>query len=422
MSMVPLDFTFCDGLLSAVEKNLVAESRIDESVTRVLSLKKRLGIMGGSAVSASSSASSAELLKTVGSAEDRAVSLEAARQSVVLLRNSNGALPLKSLPKKRILVCGPCGRSLRSQNGGWSIHWQGATSDDEFPFGSTIFDGVASAAAKKFGAATSYVEGATFDEVTSLDAAVASALLSDVVVLAVGEGPQAESPGNIDDLSLSASQRTLCAALLATNVPVVVVLVESRPRLLPQDVVGRSAALLMAFLPGSEGGEAVADVLFGDVNPSGRLPITYPQQSGDVGVPYYHKFTDEGKTQPLFPFGFGLSYTTFAYSNLHVSPLVIGREDALHVDVDCRNAGDVAGVEVVMLFVTDVVCSVTPEVKMLRRFSRVHLEKGESTTLSFSLSPLKDLVFVGRDGEWTLEGGEFKVLIGSLTASFTLTL
>eukprot|EP01113_Clastostelium_recurvatum_P003274 TRINITY_DN11422_c0_g1_i2.p1 TRINITY_DN11422_c0_g1~~TRINITY_DN11422_c0_g1_i2.p1 ORF type:complete len:775 (-),score=174.09 TRINITY_DN11422_c0_g1_i2:15-2036(-) len=410
MSMVPSDYSFPQLLLQLVQSGIVSEERIDESVTRILALKTILGLFANPLPDPKN-----PNIKLIGSPADRAVSLEAARESVTLLKN-DGSLPLRDLHS--VLVVGPAGNSLTAQNGGWSIHWGGAVSDKEFPFGTTILGGLRKLLPQNV--SVTYSEGCDFSTCSNLTAVVSAARSVSAVIIAVGEAPESETAGDTNDLALSPSQQQLIEALvvLAPRVKVVVVLVEPRPRLLPASISNVSG-LLMAYLPSSEGGQAIAEILLGVTNPSGRLPLTYPQFSGDVGVPYYHKFSEVDATQPLFEFGYGLSYTSFAYSALTVQPSTMRMSDTLSISVTVQNTGSVVGKESVLLFLTDLFASITPEVKMLKRFTKVSLAPGEKQLVQFSLVS-SDLSFIGLQDTPVVEAGAFTLTVGSLAANFTL--
>jgi len=261
-----------------------------------------------------------------------------------------------------------------------------------------------------------YVQGANFDEVTDIDEAVSAAQQSDVVILCVGEAPESETPGDINDLTLSSPQIELMNALATTKTPIILVLVEARPRILTSAVTAVDA-ILMAYLPSSEGGQAIAEIIFGVVNPSGKLPLTYPQYTGDIGVSYYKKYTDT--TSPLFTFGDGLSYTTFEYSNMTASSSTIQVGDKLEVSVTVTNTGSVGGKETVLLYLSDVYASITPEVKMLKYFDKQYFASQESKIMSFTLQP-EDFSFIGRNNKPVIEPGEFIISAGNQQVSIMM--
>jgi len=418
MSMVPLDTTFADHLLALVEEGAVPVARIDESVRRVLTLKERLGLFDDPLRGASDGGE-------VGGPAARAVALASARESIVLLANAKGVLPLKAAAASgagpRLLVTGPTADSRVALNNGWSIVWQG-NREDLYPTDSPTVRG---ALVERFGAdRVRYVAGATYDTEQDVAAAVAAAREADIAIVCLGEMAYAETPGNIDDLALPEAQLRLARAVAEAGKPMVLVLVEGRPRIV-RPIVDLAAAVVLALNPGQEGGRAIAEVLAGDVNPSGRLPITYPRWAHALRT-YDHKAFEEqdqsfGLTafSPQFEFGSGLGYSTFEYSGLSVQPAVAGLGGEVVASVTVRNSGPRAGAEVVQLYVTDEVASVTPPVKRLRRFAKVWLAAGESRELSFSLG--RDAFsFIGRDNRPTVEPGAFAILIGGLKGRLEL--
>jgi beta-glucosidase len=309
MSMVPLDYSFADNLVALVKEGAVPESRIDEAVRRVLKLKVDLGLFERPGPDPAAKAK-------VGTADSRRVALEAARESITLLKNTGGVLPLAK--GRKVLVTGPAADSLVALNNGWSFTWQGADAS-VYPTDRVTVLGAVRALAGEGNVV--YVPGAGFDKTIDVAAAADAARAADVAVVCVGESAYAETPGNIEDLTLSEPQLALVEAVAAAGKPVVLVLVEGRPRVITR-VEDRAAAVVMAYNPGLEGGQAIAEVLYGEVNPSGRLPFTYPRYA-NATLTYDHKAweteeTSFGNTRytPLFEFGSGLSYTTFAYSDL----------------------------------------------------------------------------------------------------------
>eukprot|EP01132_Coremiostelium_polycephalum_P002396 gene2396-2963_t len=416
MSMVPMDLSFPILLAELVHNGVVPESRLDLSVKRILNLKYSLGLFQNPYPNPSN-----KYLETIGSIQDRELAASAVQESITLLQNQNNILPLNPSSIKNILLTGPSANSLKNQNGGWSIHWQGAFDEWEFPYGTTILQGVQQVL-NTTSANVLYEMGTQIGgplNQTMIDQAVAAAHQSDVAVVVIGELPEAEGPGDINDLSMDPNQVQLLSSIVATNVPTILILIEARPRILPPALVAQCDAVLMGFLPGSEAGKPIADILFGNVNPSGRLPLTYPSTTGDVGVPYYHKFSANGVTTPLFEFGQGLSYTTFTYTNLVSNATSVGGNNYtstlgnyVSFTVTVQNTGEMAGKETVLLYLTDLYAQVTPEVKMLRAFNKVNLTPGQSTTLTFTLTPL-DFSFIGIDNQITLESGQFVIAVGS---------
>lgn len=414
MSMVPHNTTFIDDVLSLVHAGAVAESRIDESVRRILRLKVGLGLFERAG------ADSARLA-TAGAPRSLAVSRAAAEQAVTLLENRGGILPLAR--GTRVLVSGPGATSRSSMYGGWSYSWQG-TDTTLFPTAfPTLLDAIRERADP---GSVVHVAGVSdpADSVGS-DAAIAAAVdaAADaaVVVVALAEPASAEKPGDIDDLALPAAQLRLAQALLATGKPVVLTLFEGRPRTV-RPVVDSARAVVMGYQSGPYAGDAMAAVLYGDVNPSGRLPFTYPRSAADIEH-YDHLASAEVAPDnsmrgysPEWEFGHGLSYTRYEYSALALDSAVRGAHDTVTVSVAVRNVGARAGTEVVQLYVRQLTASVSPPVRRLRDFARVTLAPGEQRTITFRL-PIRRLAFVGRDNRMGVEPGEFVVMVGGQRAS-----
>jgi beta-glucosidase len=302
-------------------------------------------------------------------------------------------------------------------NGGWTITWQG---DNEALYPKdklTILEAIQNKAGAN---RVDYVEAVTFDKELDIPKAVSAAGSADIIIACVGEPTYCETPGNINDLTLSAPQIHLVQELAKTGKPIVMVLVEGRPRVV-RTIVDDAGAILMTYLPGMEGGQAIADVLFGDANPSGKLPYTYPKYSGWY-VCYDHKKSAEtapNKFDPQWQFGHGLSYTTFEYSNLQLDKKKLSPDDTLTVTVNVANTGSRHGAEIVQLYLSDIVASITPPVKSLKRFTKVSLKPGEKRTVRFELGR-DDFEFIGRDNKPVVEPGDFKVGIGGLNETFTI--
>ena len=420
MSMVPTDLSFYDHLLSLVRDGEVPESRINEAVRRILRLKFETGLF-------QDPLRGLEKSEQVGSLRDRRVSLQAARESVTLLRNRSAPRGASLLPlsdEQDVLVTGPTAHSMQSMHNGWSYTWQGGGAaqkmfPDERP---TLMEAVREKVGEE---RTTYVPGATLTDPERMDEAVAAAREADVAVVALGEGAYAETPGNLNHMALPRAQRTLLRRIADTGTPVVLVLIQGRPRLL-KETADLPDAVLSAYNPGPEGGQALMEVLYGDVNPSGHLPYTYPRSS--VGLRTYDRTYSENQDReggmsgfdPLFAFGDGLSYTRFAYSDLtvrrdSVPTADLRRGEAVEVAVTVTNAGERAGKDVVQLYLSDLVASVTPSVKELVRFAKVDLAPGESTRLSFALTA-DDLSLIGRDGAPVVEPGAFRLQVEDLRA------
>jgi beta-glucosidase len=412
MSMVPSDYSFSDNLIALVKEGAVPETRIDEAVRRILRLKFELGLFDSPMPDAS-------LKGNLGRPESRIVSLQAARESITLLKNSNSLLPLAK--NRKVLVTGPTADSQISLNNGWTYTWQGTKADLYPKDRPTILRAIEEKIGKQN---VSYVPGSSLEKEINITEASAAARNSDVAIICLGEGGYAETPGNIDDLTLSECQLKLAEAIIATGKPTVLVLAEGRPRIIAR-IAEAVGAVVMAYNPSLEGGQAVADVLFGDYNPSGKLPFTYPRYANAL-LSYDHKVWESGDTpfgytalKPQFAFGSGLSYTSFEYTKLNFDRQTINQKGELTVSVTVTNTGKRAGKEVVQLYVRDVVASITPPGKRLRRFAKIHLEPGQARTLSFKLRAA-DLSFIGPNNKEVVEPGEFEVMVGGLKDKFTL--
>ena len=410
MSMVPSDYSFPDLLVQLVKEGKVPQSRIDEAVRDILQVKYELGLFDNPMLSAPRS--------SFATTEARAVSLEAARESMTLLKNEGGILPLSK--NQKILVTGPTADSLISLNNGWTYVWQGNNGSLYPKDRPTVLGAIKT----KAGANVSYVPGTALEKEIDIDAAVKAAREADAVIVCIGEGSYAETPGNITDLTLSEPQLKLAEALEATGKPVVLVLIEGRPRVINR-IVDKARGIVMAYNPGNEGGTAVADVLFGDYNPNGKLPFTYPRTPNGL-IAYDHKAFETEETafgnaafNPQFEFGQGLSYTKFTYSDLRLAQKTISKNDSLSVSVTVTNTGGRAGKEVVQLYLSDLVASLSPPGKRLKRFAKIYLQPGQSRTLTFTLRA-EDLSFIGSNNKPLIEPGDFEVTIGGLKDRFTL--
>ena len=426
MVMEPYNLAFCPALLQLVEDGEVPMERIDDAVRRVLRLKYRLGLFENPYWSRNE-------FPDFGSTEHEEAAKAAADESITLLKNMNNILPLPA--NARILVTGPNANSMRTLNGGWSYSWQGEKTEEFAQGYNTIYE----ALQNKFGAAnvrhepgvTYNMEGQYFEEnEPQIQRAVAAASGADYILLCIGENSYCETPGNLDELTLSGNQTNLALALQRTGKPVILVLNEGRPRLIRKIEPG-SAAVLQTYLPGNFGGDALADILSGDINPSGKLPYTYPKYEQGL-ITYDHKPSEniEGKmegaydygaqTTVQYPFGYGLSYTTFDYSNMRVDKNNFTSDDVIRVSVDVTNSGEIEGKESVLLFSSDLVASLSPDVRRLRDFEKISLQPGETQTVSFDLKG-EDLAFVNEFGEWTIEKGEFMLQLGDQTANINCT-
>ena len=408
MSMVPLDYSFHDLLLACAKDGSVPLSRIDEAVTRILTVKLEMGVLDRPYPDL-------RMAKKFATPEAAQTNFQAARECLTLLKNDRKTLPLAKNTK--ILVTGPTANVLSSLNGGWTITWMGDV-EALYPKDKNT---VLRALQEKFGKdQVVYVAGSTFDDVVDVQAAVAATKGVDAIIVCLGEKAYSENWGNIDDLTLDAAQIELARALIDTGKPVVLLLIEGRPRII-RTLVEKAAAIVMCYCPGMEGGNAIADILCGDANPSGKLPLSYPKYPNAL-VPYDVKPADvaDGNTyNPEFPFGHGLSYTTFEYSDLAVDRDEIGVKDTMTVSITVKNTGVVAGSEVVQLFVRDEYGSVSRPVRQLKGFRKVFLAPGEEKRVQMAITA-GDLSFIGRDNTRIIEPGAFTLMINKFSRPCTL--
>ena len=428
MVMEPNDPDCCLELKEIIEAGQIPMSRIDDAVRRILRLKFRLGLFDNPTWDVSG-------YDRFGCKEFQDASYAAAVESEVLLKNEGNILPLEY--GGRILVTGPNANSMRTLNGGWSYTWQG-DADRYAADCNTIFEAIS----QKFGEKNViYEPGVVYDETDRWGAgawqneyppqiakAVAAAARVDVIVACVGENSYCETPGNIDDLNLSANQKELVKALARTGKPVILVLNEGRPRVLGE-IEQLAKAVIDVMLPGNYGGDALAALLSGEENFSGRLPFTYPKHVNSLHT-YDYKVSESRETMAgeynydavmdvQWPFGHGLSYTAFEYSDfkcLNGSEFAAG--DDLRFEITVRNSGSHNGKEAVLLYSSDIVASLIPDVKRLREFTKVELAPGESKVVSLTV-PADDLAFVGADGKWRLEDGDFRMSCGGQSLTIT---
>ena len=428
MSMDPYSVDFCILLKELVQEGKVPMSRIDDAVRRILRLKYRLGLFdepntGGKGY------------EKFGSQEFAQKSLRAAEESIVLLKNEGSILPLApASQQKKILLTGPNANQMRCLHGGWSYTWQGSGAEDLAAKYNTIYE----ALCNKYGKGNIILEqGVTYNErgqyyeenEPQIERAVSAAQQADIIIACIGENSYTETPGNLNDLWLSENQRNLVKALAKTGKPVILVLNEGRPRLIA-DIEPLAKAVLHIFLPGNYGADALANLLSGEANFSAKMPYTYPREINSLNT-YDYKVSEEvgtmagaynydAKVSLQWPFGYGLSYTTFDYANLRVDKTSFTADDVLTVTVDVKNTGNRAGKEAVLLYSSDLIASIVPDNRRLRDFTKVVLAPGETKTVTFQL-PAKELAFVGADGRWTLEEGDFTLKVGKLTQNVTCT-
>ncbi|MDQ0638444.1 beta-glucosidase [Pedobacter sp. W3I1] len=415
MSMVPGDFTFYDLLIEAVQRKEVSMARIDDAVKRILMLKMKLGLFDNPYPEENAKAN-------FGKAEYQTLALDAAHEAMTLLKNQDNVLPLSK--SKKYLVVGPGAQSISALNGCWSYTWQGKE-EQWYPKDSkTILQTIKEKVGEK-NVLTTTAKGFESPENFDVDALTKSARNADVIILCLGENAYAESPGNIADLALDENQQVLAKAAIATGKPIILVLTEGRPRFIT-NIEPKINGILMAYWSGKKTAEAIADVLFGDYNPNGKLPFSYPRSSGEI-VLYDRKpaedirevFNDDVHTgyNPLFAFGTGLSYTTFTYSNLKLSTKNLTGDNNLQVSVVVSNTGKIDGKQTVELYSRDMYASISPDMKRLRAFQKIDLKAGESKTVSFTLNK-NDLAFVNTSLKTVTEAGAFKVMIGDLSDEF----
>ena len=415
MSMVPSDFSFYGYLIEAVKNNEVPISRINDAVKRILLLKYKLGLFDNPYPEK-------EAVANFGNPAYQQLALDAAHEAITLLKNNQDFLPL---PKnKKVLVAGPVAQSISALNGCWSYTWQGKD-EQWYPADSkTILQTITD----KLGAANVVTTtGKGFDNPLNFDAAALTNAAAgvDAIILCLGENAYAESPGNIADLALDENQVALAKAAAATGKPIMLVLSEGRPRFIT-NIEPSCKGILMAYWSGKKSAEAIADVLFGDYNPNGILPYSYPRSMGEI-VLYDRKPTEEIREvfnndihtgyNPLYPFGHGLSYTTFEYGEVKLSTKNLKGKEKLSVSITVKNTGKIAGKHTVELYTHDLYASITPNMKRLRAFKKINLEAGETKTVEFAIDR-NDLAFVNAQLKTVTEPGEFEVIIGKQKVLF----
>lgn len=408
MSMVPSDFSFYDILLKLVKEGKVPMSRINEAVSRILRVKYELGLF-------SNPYPNEKLKNQFASVSSDAVNLEASEESITLVKNKGNILPL--FKNKKVLVTGPTADKLSTLNGGWTITWQG---DEESLYPKNKKTPLEAIRSKIGDGNVTFVPGCTYDSLIDIDSAINVAKNVDDIILCLGEKPYAETPGNINDLTLDKAQLDLAKAMISTGKPVVLVMLEGRPRVI-NNIVDGSRAILIGFLPGMEGGRALANIIFGDVNPSAKLPITYPRYPNALYHYDYKPLEAQGGNvyDPQWDFGYGLSYTTFDYSNLKLDKDIIKKGENVIASVKVTNSGKVAGKEVVQLYLCDLYGSVSRPVRQLEGFNKILLQPGETKEVTFIIKP-EQLSFIGRNNKKIIEPGKFKVMVSNLSKEFTL--
>ena len=425
MAMIPYDLRFCTYLIEAVNEGLVSEKRVEDAASRIVRMKLRLGLME------TPNTYVADYPKFQGE-EIREAAYTSATESITLLKNNNNILPIKRGAK--VLVTGPNANKMRPLCGGWSFSWQGDIVDQSMPDGMTFYKALRAegGANVQYVPSVEYVERGSYDQERMIDiqAAVRAARGVDYVVLCLGENSYCETPGNLKEMAISENQQALAKALAATGKPIILVLNEGRNRII-RSFVDDMDAVLHTYLPGTEGGRALASIIYGDVNPSGKLPHSYPKYSNAMTT-YDHKVSESVGTMMgaydydavvdlQWAFGYGLSYTTFEYSNLKVlEGAEFAAGDKVRISVDITNTGDRAGKESVLLFINDDVASIVPDNRRLRDFDKVELQPGQTKTVEFEVAA-EELAFAKNDANWYLEEGSYTVQCGNLVEKIHCT-
>lgn len=425
MIMEPYSCDACGYLIELVKEGKIPMSRIDDACRRVLRMKYRLDLFKNPT----------QKLKNYpkfGGEEFAKLALEGATESMVLLKNKGNILPLQH--GKKILLTGPNANQMRCLDGGWSYTWQGHRSDEFAGKYNTIYEAFCNEYGKEnviLNQGVTYNEKGKYWEENEpqILGAVAAAKDADVIVACIGENSYTETPGNLTDLWLSENQRNLVKALAQTGKPVILVLNEGRPRLIA-DIEPLAQGIINILIPGNMGGDALANLVSGKSNFSGKMPYTYPKEINSLANYDFKKSEEVGTMEGAYDynakitqqwgFGYGLSYTSYQYSNLKVSQSDFRHGDIIKVSVDVKNTGKVAGKESVLLFSSDLIASMVPDGRRLRAFDKVELQPGETKTMTFELKA-DDLAFVGWNGKWRLEEGDFKLMIADQSADIHCT-
>ena len=425
MIMEPYSCDACGYLVELVKEGKIPMSRIDDACRRVLRMKYRLDLFKNPT----------QKLKNYpkfGGEEFAKLALEGATESMVLLKNEGNILPLQH--GKKILLTGPNANQMRCLNGGWSYTWQGHRADEFAGKYNTIYEAFCNEYGKEnviLNQGVTYNEKGKYWEENEpqIQEAVAAAKDADVIVACIGENSYTETPGNLTDLWLSENQRNLVKALAQTGKPVILVLNEGRPRLIA-DIEPLAQGIVNILIPGNMGGDALANLVSGKSNFSGKMPYTYPKEINSLANYDFKKSEEVGTMEGAYDynakitqqwgFGYGLSYTSYKYSNLKVSQSDFRHGDIIKVSVDVKNTGKVAGKESVLLFSSDLIASIVPDGRRLRAFDKVELQPGETKTVTFELKA-DDLAFVGWNGKWRLEEGDFKLMIADQSADIHCT-
>ena len=432
MSMIPYDYEeFCDNLLELVKEGEISEARIDESVRRILKLKIELGLFDKKNKSDYSD---------FGSQKHQNYAYDAAVESVTLLKNENSILPIKN--KNKILVTGPNGNSMRTLNGAWTYSWQGEKTDFFAEDHNTIYEAIKN---KFTDSDVKYIPGVTYPINEDYDkepkfeyydqyfdkkkeAIKYANEEADIIILALGENSYTEKPGDLNDINLNRLQLDFANEIIKSGKPVVLVLNIGRPRLI-SEIESKVNAVINIYLPGNFGGDALADILYGSVNPSGKLPYSYPLYSNSL-IPYNYKpaevqnnaqgaYNYVGEVNNLYDFGFGLSYTSFEYSNLKLNSNQFSKNENIYLSVDIKNTGEIEGKEVIQVYSKDHYASLTPDIKRLRAFKKIELKPGEIKNVKFEIK-VQDLGFINYQNKHVVENGTFDLMVGSLKSELII--
>jgi len=422
MSMVPTNphyKTYCEDMIKAVCEKEITSERLDDGVRRILRVKMAMGLFD--------EPESTQYSK-FGSEEFKKAAYTSAAESITLLKNTDNFLPLER--SQKVLIAGPTSNDLNSLNGAWTHTWQGVDSS----LNTSGCLSIRQAFEKKVGkgnvlfaqgAKLFFQDGWETSSLEDIEDFKIKAESVDVIVLCLGELPSTEKPGDIRSLNLNSEQLELAKYAYETGKPVLLVLVEGRPRII-HPIVDQAAGIIQTYLPGDYGGEALIDIIYGDINPSGKLPYTYPKYDGVIEFYDHPRSVDRsGKSwgfdafDPEWEFGFGLSYTDFEYSNLTIDKTSLSNTESITISIDVKNIGERSGMEVVQLYINDKVAAYVPAGKRLRGFQKIHLDRGEKKKISFTISA-DDLKFADRDGDWILEPGVFELTIDKQKTTFEL--
>ncbi|MDG2418283.1 MAG: glycoside hydrolase family 3 N-terminal domain-containing protein, partial [Saprospiraceae bacterium] len=413
MSMVPDDLSFCKHLVELVNEGTITEERLDVSVRRILKLKYELGLFENPVLKEGAT------YDKFGSQEFLEKAKLAAVESITLLKNEDSNLPLSK--DKKVLITGWVAESMPSLNGGWSYDWQGATSVEFAKDKINLRQAIENEIGKNN---VIFSEGCQYDKIGNLEDATEKAAMVDHIILCLGENSYTEFMGNVNDLDLPRAQIKLAQAMIKTGKPITLILLEGRPRII-SEFADDIESILLGYYPGQEGASSISDIIFGKINPSGKLPYTYPRFSNAL-MTYDHKHAESVELQgseipfnPQFEFGHGLSYTIFEYGSIMLEKDTMNDREDLNFSFSLKNTGSRTGKEVVQVYIGDDYASITPAVKRLRAFRKIELQAGEEQKIDFAI-PMKQLSFVNVQNEWILEEGTFKLFVGNQMAEFEL--